>query len=99
MITINAPSPFSKKQQLRIEVAQEGYFTLQGFTADGKIIDADTLISSLFFSYEANIYGLLTNRADFTIEVSSAELLDIFPHATSIHLLAGTVQMRKVRCG
>ncbi|MEK5230723.1 DEAD/DEAH box helicase [Lysinibacillus sp. FSL K6-0232] len=78
MITINAPSPFSKKQQLRIEVAQEGYFTLQGFTADGKIIDADTLISSLFFSYEANIYGLLTNRADFTIEVSSAELLDIF---------------------
>lgn len=78
MITINAPSPFSKAQQLRIEEAREGYFTLQGFTADGKIIDVDTFISSLFFSYEANIYGLLTNRADFTIEVSSAELLDIF---------------------
>lgn len=78
MMTINAPSPFSKTQQLRIEVAREGYFTLQGFTANGTTIDVDTLISSLFFTYEANVYGLLTNRADFTIEVSTAELLDIF---------------------
>ncbi|WGF37609.1 DEAD/DEAH box helicase [Lysinibacillus capsici] len=78
MMTINAPSPFSKTQQLRIEVAREGYFTLQGFTANGTAIDVDTLISSLFFTYEANVYGLLTNRADFTIEVSTAELLDIF---------------------
>ncbi len=78
MMTINAPSPFSKIQQLRIEVAREGYFTLQGFTANGTAIDVDTLISSLFFTYEANVYGLLTNRADFTIEVSTAELLDIF---------------------
>ncbi|KMN36751.1 helicase [Lysinibacillus sp. LK3] len=77
-MTINAPSPFSKTQQLRIEVAREGYFTLQGFTANGTTIDVDTLISSLFFTYEANVYGLLTNRADFTIEVSTAELLDIF---------------------
>ncbi|AUS85351.1 ATP-dependent helicase [Lysinibacillus sp. YS11] len=78
MMTINAPSPFSKTQQLRIEVAREGYFTLQGFTANGTTIDVDTLISSLFFTYEANVYGLLTNRTDFTIEVSTAELLDIF---------------------
>lgn len=78
MMTINAPSPFSKTQQLRIEVAREGYFTLQGFTANGTTIHVDTLISSLFFTYEANVYGLLTNRADFTIEVSTAELLDIF---------------------
>lgn len=78
MMTINAPSPFSKTQQLRIEVAREGYFTLQGFTANGTTIDVDTLISSLFFTYEANVYGLLTNRADFTIQVSTAELLDIF---------------------
>ncbi|OCX63700.1 helicase [Lysinibacillus sp. AR18-8] len=77
-MTINAPSPFSKTQQLHIEVAREGYFTLQGFTANGTTIDVDTLISSLFFTYEANVYGLLTNRADFTIEVSTAELLDIF---------------------
>ncbi|KGR88031.1 DEAD/DEAH box helicase [Lysinibacillus boronitolerans] len=78
MMTINAPSPFSKTQQLRIEVAREGYFTLQGFTANGATIDVDTLISSLFFTYEANVYGLLTNRTDYTIEVSTAELLDIF---------------------
>lgn len=78
MMTINAPSPFSQTQQLRIDVAREGYFTLQGFTANGTTIDADTLISSLFFTYEANVYGLLTNRTDFTIEVSTAELLDIF---------------------
>ena len=78
MMTTNAPSPFSKTQQLRIDVAREGYFTLQGFTANGTTIDVDTLISSLFFTYEANVYGLLTNRADFTIEVSTAELLDIF---------------------
>lgn len=51
---------------------------MQGFTANGTTIDADTLISSLFFTYEANVYGLLTNRTDFTIEVSTAELLDIF---------------------
>ncbi len=49
MMTINAPSPFSKKLQLQIEVAQEGYFTLQGFTADGVALEADALISSLFF--------------------------------------------------
>ncbi|MEE3807579.1 DEAD/DEAH box helicase [Lysinibacillus fusiformis] len=78
MMTINAPSPFSQTQQLRIDVAREGYFTLQGFTANGTTIDADTLISSLFFTYEANVYGLLTSRTDFTIEVSTAELLDIF---------------------
>lgn len=78
MMTINAPSPFSQTQQLRIDVAREGYFTLQGFTANGTTIDVDTLISSLFFTYEANVYGLLTNRTDFTIEVSTAELLDIF---------------------
>ncbi|QQP13196.1 DEAD/DEAH box helicase [Lysinibacillus agricola] len=78
MMTINAPSPFSKKLQLRIETVQEGYFTLQGFTADGSAMEADSLISSLFFNYEANIYGLLTNRTDHTVEVSSAEFLDIF---------------------
>ncbi|KOS60863.1 helicase [Lysinibacillus sp. FJAT-14222] len=77
-MTINAPSPFSKKLQLRIETVQEGYFTLQGFTADGSAMEADSLISSLFFNYEANIYGLLTNRTDHTVEVSSAEFLDIF---------------------
>lgn len=89
MMTTNAPSPFSKTQQLRIDVAREGYFTLQGFTANGSTIDVDTLISSLFFTYEANIYGLLTNRADFTIEVSTAELLDIFHQASSIPLSVG----------
>jgi SNF2 family DNA or RNA helicase len=78
MMTINAPSAFSQTQQLRIDVAREGYFTLQGFTTNGTTIDADTLISSLFFTYEANVYGLLTSRTDFTIEVSTAELLDIF---------------------
>ena len=78
MMTINAPSPFSKKLQLRINAAQEGYFTLQGFTADGVAMDADSLISSLFFNYEANVYGILTNRSELTIEVSTSELLDIF---------------------
>ncbi|MEY9971944.1 SNF2 family DNA or RNA helicase [Lysinibacillus sp. RC46] len=78
MMTINAPSPFSKKQQLRIHAAQEGYYTLQGFTADGAAMEADSLISSLFFNYEANVYGLLTNRSERTIEVSTSELLDIF---------------------
>ncbi|MGY3187933.1 DEAD/DEAH box helicase [Lysinibacillus sp. TE18511] len=78
MMTINAPSPFSKKLQLRIESVQEGYFTLQGFTAGGATVDADSLISSLFFNYEANVYGLLSNRTDLTVEVSTSELLDIF---------------------
>ncbi|MFF2178559.1 DEAD/DEAH box helicase [Lysinibacillus sp. NPDC058147] len=78
MMTINAPSPFSKKLQLRINAGQEGYFTLQGFTADGATMDADSLISSLFFNYEANVYGLLTNRSELTIDVSTSELLDIF---------------------
>ncbi|MFF2796927.1 DEAD/DEAH box helicase [Lysinibacillus xylanilyticus] len=78
MMTINAPSPFSKKLQLRIHAAQEGYFTLQGFTADGAAMEADSLISSLFFNYEANVYGLLTNRSERTIDVSTSELLDIF---------------------
>lgn len=78
MMTINAPSPFSKKLQLRIQAAQEGYFTLQGITADGAAMEADSLISSLFFNYEANVYGLLTNRSERTIDVSTSELLDIF---------------------
>ena len=78
MMTINAPSPFSKKLQLRIVSVQEGYFTLQGFTAGGATLDADSLISSLFFNYEANVYGLLSNRTDLTVEVSTSELLDIF---------------------
>jgi len=78
MMTINAPSPFSKKLQIRIHAAQEGYFTLQGFTADGATMEADSLISSLFFNYEANVYGLLTNRSELMIEVSTSELLDIF---------------------
>jgi len=78
MMTINAPSPFSKKLQLLIHAAQEGYFTLQGFTADGAAMEADSLISSLFFNYEANVYGLLTNRSERTIDVSTSELLDIF---------------------
>jgi len=77
-INANAPSPFSKTQQLRIDVAREGYFTLRGFTENGTTIDVETFKSSLFFTYEANIYGLLTNQADLTIEVSTAELLDIF---------------------
>ncbi len=77
-INTNAPSPFSKTQQLRIDVAREGYFTLRGYTANGTTIDVETFKSSLFFTYEANIYGLLTNQADLTIEVSTAELLDIF---------------------
>lgn len=78
MMTINAPSPFSKKLQLRIHAGQEGYFTLQGFTAEGATMDADSLISSLFFNYEANVYGLLNNRSELTIDVSTSELLDIF---------------------
>ncbi|MGE7998531.1 DEAD/DEAH box helicase [Lysinibacillus sp. NPDC093190] len=88
MMTINAPSPFSKKQQLRINAGQEGYFTLQGFTADGAAMDVDSLISSLFFNYEANVYGLLTNRSELTIEVSTSELLDIFSQRYSHPFIA-----------
>lgn len=90
-INTNAPSPFSKTQQLRIDVAREGYFTLRGYTANGTTIDVETFKSSLFFTYEANIYGLLTNQADLTIEVSTAELLDIFQQAINIPLSAGLV--------
>ncbi|MGE6513602.1 DEAD/DEAH box helicase [Lysinibacillus sphaericus] len=78
MMTLNATSPFTKKIQLRIETAQEGYFALQGFTAGGVAMDASSLVSSLFFNYETNVYGLLANHSDFSIEVSTAELLDIF---------------------
>ncbi|EON74046.1 ATP-dependent helicase [Lysinibacillus sphaericus OT4b.31] len=77
-MTLNATSPFTKKIQLRIETAQEGYFALQGFTAGGVAMDASSLVSSLFFNYETNVYGLLANHSDFSIEVSTAELLDIF---------------------
>ena len=69
---------------------------MQGFTANGATIDVDTLISSLFFTYEANVYGLLTNRTDYTIEVSTAELLDIFQQASSTLSSIGLVQMKKV---
>ncbi|MFY0518382.1 DEAD/DEAH box helicase [Lysinibacillus sp. UGB7] len=78
MMTLNATSPFTKKIQLRIETVQEGYFALQGFTAGGVAMDASSLVSSLFFNYETNVYGLLANHSDFSIEVSTAELLDIF---------------------
>ncbi|MEY9977772.1 DEAD/DEAH box helicase [Lysinibacillus sp. RC79] len=88
MMTINAPSPFSKKLQLRINAGQEGYFTLQGFTADGAAMDADSLISSLFFNYEVNVYGLLTNRSELTIDVSTSELLDIFSQRYSHPFIA-----------
>ncbi len=78
MMTLHAPSPFTKKQQLRIESAQNGNYTMRGFTTSGAAIDVDTLISSLFFNYEANTYGLMTSRTDISIDISSAELLDIF---------------------
>ncbi len=78
MMTINAPSPFSKNLELRIDESQKGYYTLQAFTVDGTAMGADSLISSLFFNYEANIYGVLSNRTDHTVEVSTSELLDIF---------------------
>ncbi|MFJ7734102.1 DEAD/DEAH box helicase [Lysinibacillus sp. NPDC097231] len=78
MMTINAPSPFSKNLELRIEESQEGYYTLQAFTVDGTAMRVDSLISSLFFNYEANIYGVLSNRTDHTVEVSTSELLDVF---------------------
>ncbi|GLC87903.1 DEAD/DEAH box helicase [Lysinibacillus piscis] len=78
-MTINhIPSPFSKTFQLQIDVAQEDCFTLQGFTATDTKLDIDTLVSSLFYKYEANYYGLLTKRFNDAIEVSTAELLDIF---------------------
>jgi len=78
MTILNVPSPFTKKQQLRIEPAANDHYTVQGFTASGAVLEVDTLISSLFFNYEANTYGLLTNRTDYAIDISTAELLDIF---------------------
>ncbi|MFJ5765987.1 DEAD/DEAH box helicase [Lysinibacillus sp. NPDC093210] len=78
MMTLNAPSPFTKRLQLRIESAQNGNYTVQGFTASGTAIEVETLISSLFFTYEANTYGLMTNRTELSIDISTAELLDIF---------------------
>ncbi|QDQ01298.1 DEAD/DEAH box helicase [Lysinibacillus fusiformis] len=78
MMTLNATSPFMKKIQLRIETAQNGYFALQGFTAGGVAMEASSLVSTLFFNYETNVYGVLANRTDLSIEVSTAELLDIF---------------------
>ncbi|MGE7092693.1 DEAD/DEAH box helicase [Lysinibacillus sp. NPDC048646] len=77
-MTLNATSPFMKKIQLRIETAQDGYFALQGFTAGGVAMEASSLVSALFFNYETNVYGVLANRTDLSIEVSTAELLDIF---------------------
>ncbi|MGE7842312.1 DEAD/DEAH box helicase [Lysinibacillus sp. NPDC093712] len=78
MMTLNAPSPFTKRLQLRIESAQNGNYTVHGFTASGTAIEVETLISSLFFTYEANTYGLMTNRTELSIDISTAELLDIF---------------------
>ncbi len=78
MMTLDAPSPFTKRLQLRIESAQNGNYTVQGFTASGTAIEVETLISSLFFNYEANTYGLMTNRTELSIDISTAELLDIF---------------------
>ncbi|MET4560612.1 SNF2 family DNA or RNA helicase [Lysinibacillus parviboronicapiens] len=77
-MTLNATSPFMKKIQLRIETTQDGYFALQGFTAGGVAMEASSLVSALFFNYETNVYGLLANRTDLSLEVSTAELLDIF---------------------
>ena len=77
MITLsNAPSPFMRNIKLHIEAVRDGYFAVQGFTADGVPIEAGSLISSLFFNYEVNVYGLLANRTDLTVEISAAELLD-----------------------
>ncbi|MFJ7736061.1 DEAD/DEAH box helicase [Lysinibacillus sp. NPDC097287] len=79
MMTLsNAPSSFMKKIKLHIEAVRDGYFAVQGFTAGGVPLEAGSLISSLFFKYEANVYGLLANRTDLSVEVSTAELLDIF---------------------
>ncbi|MFJ7668471.1 DEAD/DEAH box helicase [Lysinibacillus sp. NPDC097195] len=78
MTILNVPSPFTKRQQLRIEPASNDHYTVQGFTASGAALEVDTLISSLFFNYEANTYGLMTNRTDTSIDISTAELLDIF---------------------
>ena len=79
MMTLsNAPSSFMKKIKLHIEAVRDGYFAVQGFTAGGVPLEAGSLISSFFFKYEANIYGLLANRTDLSVEVSTAELLDIF---------------------
>jgi len=78
MTILNVPSPFTKRQQLRIEPASNDHYTVQGFTANGTVLEVETLISSLFFNYEANTYGLMTNRTDYAIDISTAELLDIF---------------------
>lgn len=78
MTILNVPSPFTKRQQLRIEPASNDHYTVQGFTASGTVLEVETLISSLFFNYEANTYGLMTNRTDYAIDISTAELLDIF---------------------
>ncbi|WP_107947506.1 DEAD/DEAH box helicase [Lysinibacillus parviboronicapiens] len=77
-MTLNATSPFMKKIQLRIETTQDGYFALQGFTAGGVAMEASSLVSALFYNYETNVYGLLANHTDLSLEVSTAELLDIF---------------------
>ena len=78
MTILNVPSPFTKRQQLRIQLASNNHYTVQGFTASGTVLEVETLISSLFFNYEANTYGLMTNRSEHSIDISTAELLDIF---------------------
>lgn len=79
MMTLsNAPSPFLRNIKLHIEAVRDGYFAVQGFTANDVPIEASSLISSLFFNYEVNVYGMLTNRTDLTVEISAAELLDLF---------------------
>lgn len=78
MTILNVPSPFTKRQQLCIQLASNNHYTVQGFTASGTVLEVETLISSLFFNYEANTYGLMTNRSEHSIDISTAELLDIF---------------------
>ncbi|MEG0259393.1 MAG: DEAD/DEAH box helicase [Lysinibacillus sp.] len=78
MNEIKAPSPFTKKILLQVTEVREGYFAVQGFSSGGISLDTAILIPSLFFKYEANLYGLLANRTDQSVELSTAELLDIF---------------------
>ncbi len=70
-------SPFLKVIRVQISEHRLGFYRLTAYNQQDLIVPTAAWVPTLFFNFEPNFYGLMTNLEERDLIISSSDLLDV----------------------
>ncbi|WP_341323871.1 DEAD/DEAH box helicase [Solibacillus sp. FSL H8-0523] len=74
---LNTKLPFLQTMRIKISTVRPGLFRMTAYNKDDLILPPTSWVSTLFFNFEHNLYGLNTSLEERDLLISAADLLDV----------------------